>query len=161
MYLQSKMPIIELLIWYKIKCRNPRSVYFIFQYTLETTSKYSLMKHFEILSYLHASLNDKVFVPFLNFKTFVSCLIFNIRFYFITWNKLALFVILPAYREKNAIVFLSERTIIKAKHNQIYNRFQMVFIFSSNFRNRIYAQKTRPYVRTMMASLIKFTVSEM
>ena len=55
------------------------------------------MKHFEILSYLHASLNNKVFVPFLKFKTFVSCLIFNIRFYFITWNKLALFVILPAY----------------------------------------------------------------
>ena len=161
MYLQSKMPIIELLIWYKIKCRNPRSVYFIFQCTLETTSKYSLMKHFEILSYLHASLNDKVFVPFLNFKTFVSCLIFNIRFYFITWNKLALFVILPAYREKNAIVFPSERTIIKAKHNQIYYRFQMVFIFSYNFRNPIYAQKTRPYVWTIMASLIKLTVSEM
>ena len=76
------------------------------------------MKHFEILSYLHASLNNKVFVPFLNFKTFVSCLIFNIRFYFITWNKLVLFVILPAYREKNAIVFLSGRTIIKATHNQ-------------------------------------------
>ena len=115
------MPIIELLmIWYKIKCRNPRSVYFIFQYTLETTSKYSLMKHFEILSYLHASLNNKVFVPFLNFNTFVSCLIFNIRFYFITWNKLTLFVILPAYREKNAIVFLSGRTIIKATNNQRY-----------------------------------------
>ena len=155
------MPSIELLIWYKIKCRNPRSVYFIFQYTLETTSKYSLMKHFEILSYLHASLNDKVFEPFLNFKTFVSCLIFNIRFYFITWNKLALFFIIPAYRVKNAIVFLSERTIIKAKHNQIYYRFQMVFIFSYNFRNPIYAQKTRPYVWTMMASLIKLTVSEM
>ena len=28
------------------------------------------MKDFEILSYLHASLNNKVFVPFLNFKTF-------------------------------------------------------------------------------------------
>ena len=155
------MPIIELLIWYKIKYRNPRSVYFIFQYTLETTSKYSLMKHFEILSYLHASLSNKVFVPVLNFKTFVSCLIFNIRFYFITWNKLALSVILPAYREKNAIVFLSGRTIIKEKHNQIYYRFKMVFIFSFNFRNPIYAQKTRPYVRTMMASLIKLTVSEM
>ena len=76
------------------------------------------MKDFEILSYLHASLNNKVFVPFLNFKTFVSCLIFKIRFYFITWNKLALFVILPAYREKNAIVFLSGRTMIKAKYNK-------------------------------------------
>ena len=44
------MPIIELLmIWYKIKCRNPRSVYAIFQYTLETTSKYSLMKHLKYL----------------------------------------------------------------------------------------------------------------
>lgn len=35
----------------------------------------------------------------------------------------------------------------------------MVFISSYNFRNRIYAQKTRPLVRTTMASLIKFTVS--